>query len=523
MESKLVLDVQDSQISIALAEDGKLVELSRESREATFSVGNIYLAKVKKIMPGLNSAFIDVGYEREGFLHYLDLGLDFSTIKDFFAKHKSSNSSYNMQDVVFKEELPKDAEITSYLKVGDSILVQVVKEPISTKGPRLTTEISIAGRNLVFIPFSNKVSVSTKIKSQGERNRLRKAVLAAKIPNCGAIIRTVAKDKPEEEIISELKSLEQVWKTILDKIQVKKETPYLVYEEMSRVEAILRDRLNANFDQIVVNDRAVYEDLHSYISQIEPERASIVKFYDDTLPIFDVYNLTKQIKSSFGKIVPFKKGAYLVIEHTEALHVIDVNSGVRNKNSNDQEDNAFEVNMAAVDEVARQVRLRDLGGIIIIDLIDMRSAEHKQAVYERMCEMMQNDATKHNVLPLSKFGLMQITRQRVRPATVIDTKEKCPTCGGVGSIRYSLLFIDLLINKIEKVRKEFKYHKFTLFVHPFVYAYMKQGFPSLAFKLRLKYGLLFKILPNQSFSLLEYKFINRRGEEIDVLDAKEMA
>ena len=241
------------------------------------------------------------------------------------------------------------------------------------------------------------------------------------------------------------------------------------------------------------------------------------------MPIFDVYNLTKQIKSSFGKIVPFKKGAYLVIEHTEALHVIDVNSGVRNKNSNDQEDNAFEVNMAAVDEVARQVRLRDLGGIIIIDLIDMRSAEHKQAVYERMCEMMQNDATKHNVLPLSKFGLMQITRQRVRPATVIDTKEKCPTCGGVGSIRYSLLFIDLLINKIERVRKELNYHKFTLFVHPFVYAYMKQGFPSLAFKLRLKYGLLFKILPNQSFSLLEYKFINRRGEEIDVLDAKEMA
>jgi ribonuclease G len=241
------------------------------------------------------------------------------------------------------------------------------------------------------------------------------------------------------------------------------------------------------------------------------------------LPIFDVYNLTKQIKSSFGKIVPFKKGAYLVIEHTEALHVIDVNSGVRNKNSKDQEDNAFEVNMAAVEEVARQVRLRDLGGIIIIDLIDMRTAEHKQAVYERMCEVMENDATKHNVLPLSKFGLMQITRQRVRPATVIDTKEKCPTCGGVGNIRYSLLFIDLLMTKIDWVRHQLNYRKFTLFVHPFVYAYMKQGFPSLVFKLRMKYGLLFKILPNQSFSLLEYKFVNRRGEEIDVTDNREMA
>lgn len=522
MENKLILDVQDSQISIALAEDGKLVEFSRESREATFSVGNIYLARVKKIMPGLNSAFIEVGYEKEGFLHYLDLGLNFSTIKEFFSKQKNSHS-LNMKDVKFLEELPKDDVVSSYLKVGDNILVQVVKEPISTKGPRLTTEISIAGRNLVFIPFSNKVSVSTKIKAQSERNRLRKIVMGAKVPSCGAIIRTVAEGKSDKELLSELKSLEQVWKTILDKVQGKKETPYLVYEEMSRAEAILRDRFNSNFDQIVVNDRAVYEDLHSYISQIEPEKASIVKFYDDTLPIFDVYNLTKQIKSSFGKIVPFKKGAYLVIEHTEALHVIDVNSGVRNRNQNDQEDNAFEVNMAAVEEVARQVRLRDLGGIIIIDLIDMRTAEHKQAVYERMCEVMSNDATKHNVLPLSKFGLMQITRQRVRPATVIDTKEKCPTCGGHGSIRYSLLFIDLLKNKIDWVGKQLKYRKFTLFVHPFVYAYMKQGFPSLVFRLRLKYGFLLKILPNQSFSLLEYKFINRRGEEIDVCDGREMA
>lgn len=519
MESKLILDVQDSQISIALTENDRLVEFSRESRETTFSVGNIYLAKVKKIMPGLNSAFVDVGYEKEGFLHYLDLGLNFSTIKNYFSNYKSSS----MKDVKFFEELPKDDVISSYLKVGDNVLVQVIKEPISTKGPRLTTEISIAGRNLVFIPFTNKVSVSTKIKSNAERNRLRKIVLGAKKNNCGAIIRTVAEGKSEKELIDELKSLYKVWKNLIDKIRKKKETPYLIYEEMSRAEAILRDRFNPNFDQIVVNDKLVYEDLYSYIKQIEPSRASIVKYYEDTLPIFDVYNLTKQIKSSFGKIVPFKKGAYLVIEHTEALHVVDVNSGIRNRNSKDQEDNAFEVNMAAVEEVARQVRLRDLGGIIIIDLIDMRTAEHKQAVYERMCEMMENDATKHTVLPLSKFGLMQITRQRVRPATMVDTKEKCPTCGGVGQIRYSLLFIDLLKNKIETIRKQLKYYKFTLFVHPFVYAYMKQGFPSIILKLRLKYGLLFKVLPNQSFSILEYKFVNKKGEEIDVTDNIEMA
>jgi ribonuclease G len=241
------------------------------------------------------------------------------------------------------------------------------------------------------------------------------------------------------------------------------------------------------------------------------------------LPIFDVYNLTKQIKSSFGRIVPFRKGAYLVIEHTEALHVIDVNSGTRNKSSNVQEENAFEVNMAAVDEIAHQMRLRDMGGIVIIDLIDMRTAEHKQQVYERMCANMKNDSAKHQVLPLTKFGLMQITRQRVRPVTEVETQEVCPTCGGHTKIRSSILFVDWLATKIEMVEKQLKTKRFVLYVHPFVYAYLRQGFWSVLRKWRWKYGFRFRVLPNYDFALLQYKFVDASGNELDVHDNMGMA
>lgn len=523
MESKLILDVNEQQIAIALTEDGRLVEFSKESREASFSVGNIYLAKVKKNMPGLNAAFVDVGYEKDAFLHYLDLGFHFSSAQNFVSGVLNNRKrTPNMNKVQPTEELPKDGLITDYLVGGREVLVQVVKEPISTKGPRLTAEISLAGRGLVLIPFGQKVSISQKIQSNEERFRLKKIIQQAKPANYGVIVRTVAEGKPAEELLNELNVLIKRWEEALDKLRQTQQAPALIVEEIGRAEAILRDHFNPNYDQIVVNDKEVYEAIKSYVALIEPSRASIVKYYDDTLPIFDVYNLTKQIKSSFGKIVPFRKGAYLVIEHTEALHVIDVNSGTRNKSSNVQEDNAFEVNMAAVDEIAHQLRLRDMGGIVIIDLIDMRTAEHKQQVYERMCQNMKSDSAKHQVLPLTKFGLMQITRQRVRPATEVDTLENCPVCHGKGKIRASILFVDFLESRIEMVERQHKTKRFTLFVHPFVYAYLRQGWFSLLHKWRFKYGFFYKVLPNYNFSLLQYQFLDAKGNELDVHDKMEM-
>ena len=523
MESKLILDVNSQQIAIALTEDGRLVEFSKESRDASFSVGNIYLAKVKKLMPGLNAAFVDVGYEKDAFLHYLDLGLHFSSAQQFiqFARNGTKKAP-SMNKVQPTEELPKEGLITDYLVGGKEVLVQVVKEPISTKGPRLTAEISLAGRGLVLLPFGQKVSISQKIQSNEERFRLKKIIQQVKPANYGVIVRTVAEGKSQEELVNELHVLIQRWEDALRVVQQSKQVPSLVLEEIGRAEAILRDHFNPNYDQIVVNDKEVYEAIKSYVSLIEPNRTSIVKYYDDELPIFDVYNLTKQIKSSFGRIVPFRKGAYLVIEHTEALHVIDVNSGTRNKSSNLQEENAFEVNMAAVDEIAHQMRLRDMGGIVIIDLIDMRTSEHKQQVYERMCQNMKNDSAKHQVLPLTKFGLMQITRQRVRPVTEVDTLESCPTCHGSGKIASSILFIDFLASRIEMVEKQLKTKRFVLYVHPFVYAYMKQGFWNILRRWRWKYGWLFKVLPNYNFSLLQYQFVNAEGKELNVQDNVKM-
>lgn len=524
MESKLILDVTPQQISIALTEDGRLVEFSRESREATFSVGNVYLAKVKKVMPGLNAAFVDVGFEKDAFLHYLDLGLYFSSSQQFLTSVLANRKKQpSMNRVQPTEELPKDGVITDYLVGGKEVLVQVVKEPISTKGPRLTAEISLAGRCLVLLPFGNKVSISQKIHAHEERFRLKKILQAAKPQNYGVIVRTVAEGKSAQELTNELEVLIERWEEALRNIQQSKENPLLIIEEIGRAEAILRDHFNPNYDQIVVNDKEVYEAIKSYVKLIEPSRTSIVKYYDDELPIFDVYNLTKQIKSSFGRIVPFRKGAYLVIEHTEALHVIDVNSGTRNKSSNVQEENAFEVNMAAVDEIAHQMRLRDMGGIVIIDLIDMRTAEHKQQVYERMCANMKNDSAKHQVLPLTKFGLMQITRQRVRPVTEVETQEVCPTCGGHAKIRSSILFVDWLATKIEMVEKQLKTKRFVLYVHPFVYAYLRQGFWSVLRKWRWKYGFRFRVLPNYDFALLQYKFVDASGNELDVHDNMGMA
>lgn len=524
MESKLILDVNNEQIAIALTEDGRLVEFSKESRNASFSVGNIYLAKVKKTMPGLNAAFVDVGYEKDAFLHYLDLGTQFTSGQQFIEgvlNHKKRTP--NMNKVQPSEDLPKDGVITDYLVGGKEILVQVVKEPISTKGPRLTAEISLAGRGLVLIPFGNKVSISQKIQSNEERFRLKKLLQQAKPAHYGVIVRTVAEGKSESELVNELHVLIERWEEALHKLQHANQSPTLVLEEVGRAEAILRDHFNPNYDQIVVNDQEVFQAIKSYVGLIEPTRTSIVKFYKDDLPIFDVYNITKQIKSSFGKIVPFRKGAYLVIEHTEALHVIDVNSGTRNKSSNVQEENAFEVNMAAVDEIAHQLRLRDMGGIVIIDLIDMRTSEHKHQVYERMCENMKSDSAKHQVLPLTKFGLMQITRQRVRPVTEVDTLENCPVCHGNGKIRASILFVDFLASRIEMVERQLKTKRFKLYVHPFVYAYLRQGWWSILTQWHFKYGWRFKVLPHYNFSLLQYQVVDAHGAELDVHDKIEMA
>lgn len=423
MTSEVIIDVQQKDISIALLEDKQLVEYQNEPRKASFSVGNIYVAKVKKLMPGLNACFVDVGYERDAFLHYLDLGSQFNSYEKYLKQVESDRK--RLMPFAKAQKLPdldKDGSITQVLKVGQEVLVQIVKEPISTKGPRLTGELSFAGRYLVLIPFGDKVSVSSKIKSGEERARLKQLIHSIKPKNCGVIVRTAAEGKRVAELDAEMKVLTQRWSGAITKAQKTQKRPQLVYEESGRAVAMLRDLFNPTYEHIYVNDEDVMKAVKHYVSLIAPDKTDIVKLYTGKVPIFDNFNVTKQIKSSFGRTVNYKHGAYLIIEHTEALHVVDVNSGNRTREK-EQEANALDVNLGAADELARQLRLRDMGGIIVVDFIDMNLAEDRQMLYERMCKNMQKDRARHNILPLSKFGLMQITRQRVRPAMDVNVEE----------------------------------------------------------------------------------------------------
>jgi len=522
MTSEIVIDVQQKQISIALLEDKNLVEYQNEPRSASFSVGNIYVAKVKKLMPGLNACFVDVGFERDAFLHYLDLGSQFNSHSKYLKQVQSDRKKlYPFAKATRLPDLKKDGSVQTTLTQGQEVLVQIVKEPISTKGPRLTCELSFAGRNLVLIPFGDKVSVSSKIKSGEERARLKQLVQSIKPKNHGIIVRTVAEGKRVAELDAELKVLVKRWEDTLAKVQKAQKLPQLVFEETSRAVALIRDVFNTEFENIYVNDEDVYNEVKSYIHLIAPEKANIVKLYNGKVPIFDNFNVTKQLKSSFGKIVNYKHGAYMVIEHTEALHVVDVNSGNRARSGNGQEANALEVNLGAADELARQLRLRDMGGIIVVDFIDMNLAEDRQMLYERMCKNMQKDRARHNILPLSKFGLMQITRQRVRPAMDVKVEETCPTCLGTGKIKSSILFTEQLERKIDQLVNKIGVKNFYLHVHPYVAAYINKGIVSLKRKWQMKYGWGIHVIPSQKLGFLQYEFYDSKKQFIDMQEENE--
>ena len=523
MTSEVVVDVRPKEISIALLEDKKLVELQKEGKEENFSVGNIYAAKVKKLMPGLNACFVNVGYERDAFLHYQDLGPNFHCYEKFLKqvtsdrKHLPDPGKINLNTI-----LEKEGSVQTSLKVGQELLVQIIKEPISTKGPRLTCELSFAGRLLVLVPFNDKVSVSSKIRSAAERARLRQLVDSIRPKNFGVIVRTVAENKRVAELDKELKVLLKRWENTIKTIQKATAFPKMAYEETSRTVALLRDLFNPTFEQIHVNDKATFEEIKDYIQLIAPDRDDIVKLYSGNVPIFDNFNVTKQIKALFGRTVTYKHGAYLIIEHTEALHVVDVNSGNRSKSADGQEANALDVNLGAADELARQLRLRDMGGIIVVDFIDMKKAENRQALYERMKENMKQDRSKHNILPLSKFGLMQITRQRVRPAMDVTVDETCPSCFGTGVVKSSVLFTDKLESKIAILVNDLGVKKVRLHVHPYVAAFIDKGFVSLKRKWQMKFGFGLKIIPDQSLAFLQYVFYDSENHEIDMKEEDEI-
>ncbi|MBU0487878.1 MAG: Rne/Rng family ribonuclease [Bacteroidetes bacterium] len=514
MNNELIINSSPSEITIALIEDKRLVEIHKERTNKSFSVGDIYMGRVRKIIPGLNAAFVDVGYEKDAFLHYLDLGAQFKSLSKFVkAVNNGKHNGTRLENFQLEGDIEKTGKITNILSSNLQILVQIAKEPISSKGPRITSEISLPGRYIVIIPFSEKISISQKIKEPEERKRLKRLITSIRPANFGIIVRTAAEHKKVAELDADLNDLMAKWDSGIK--QLRQATPrQKIIGELARTSAILRDILNPSFHAVHVNDQTLFEEIRQYISTIDNQRKDIVQLYRGKEPIFEHFGVEKLIKSSFGKTVNVKGGAYLVIEHTEAMHVIDVNSGHRMNAEENQEFNALDVNMEAAAEVGRQLRLRDMGGIIVIDFIDMLQGANRKKLYDHIREVMKNDRAKHNILPPSKFGLVQITRQRVRPEMNIETIEKCPMCSGKGEIQPSILFTDELENNIRYILQEQNEKSIQLVVHPYIYAYLTKGIFSLRWKWAMKYKKRIRLQKLSSYHFFEYHFFNMVGEEI---------
>jgi ribonuclease G len=514
LNKELIINATPTGVEIALLEDKKLVELHNEKTDANFAVGDLYLGKVKKIIPGLNAAFVDVGFEKDAFLHYSDLSPYAKSIIKYTQAAMSDKSENGFDFARFQSEpeIIKTGKINEVLNGKPNVLVQILKEPIAAKGPRLSCELSLPGRFVVVTPFNEIVAVSKKIHSSEERKRLHKIVEAIRPKNFGVIVRTAAEGKSTAELHQDMLSLVETWKTIQANLKGAA-APVRILSEETKTTSILRDLLSADFNRIVVNDKALHEVTQRYIQRIAPDKTDIVTQYKDGLPIFDHFGVTKQVKASFGKTVNLPSGAYLIIEHTEALHVIDVNSGYKSV-SNSQEENALETNLEAAEEISRQLRLRDIGGIIVVDFIDMKLPDNKRKVQEAMDKFMKADRAKHSVLPISKFGLLQVTRQRMRPEVNINTSENCTACNGTGKMTSALLLEDEIENKLVYLASH-AHKKLQLVVHPIIAAYLTKGiFSNKLSKMRKKYGVKLSLEENTNYHLTEFRFFDAQEEEI---------
>ncbi len=512
----LVIRSAGGEVALALLKDKVLSELHRERTERGFAVGDIHLAKVRKVAPGLNAAFVDVGHEKDAFLHYFDLGPQYRNSFKFAKGAVSGNVKTSLlADWKPDPDIPKDGKLADIVSASQSILVQIAKEPISTKGPRLTAEVTLAGRYMVLVPFINKVSISSRLTDETERRRLKDLMQAIRPKNFGVIIRTNAADKNSEDLEADLKTLMQRWDSMFHNLH-NAIAPKKVLGEVDRTNAVLRDVLNKTFTAIHVDDELLAEDIRTTLEKIAPEKAGIVKHYKGKLDIFDNFGINKQIKQAFGKQVMLSSGAYLIIEKTEAMHVIDVNSGSRKGGNQAQEKNALDINIEAAQEIARLLRLRDMGGIICVDFIDLYEPENRRTLHKALKDAMEDDKAKHNVLPPSRFGVIEMTRQRVRPETEIDTSESCPTCKGTGEVQAPVLLIDEIENTLNYLHSEKDMSGLTLCVHPFIHAYLTKGLLSIQRKWYWRWKKWVKVKPEGAHQYLAYSFQDGSGNEVPV-------
>jgi len=525
LKSELIINSTSKGVELAVLEEGKLVELHRDPGEISYRVGDIYLGRVRKVLPNLNAGFIDVGYDRDAFLHHSDLGVQFKTQQKWTKLVMSGKLPVSsIEKFKLESKIDKKGQMKDYVSSSQLVMVQVSKEPISTKGPRLTAEVTLPGRFLVLVPFSDKVNLSSRIKSEKERNRLSSLIKSIRPPGFGIIVRTVAQEKGSADLHSDLSDLMNRWEELFNGLKRAKPGKRIL-GELNKTSTVLRDALRPECELIRVNDETLADQVKTYLGSIGSDKVDIVKFTKDA-DLFNTLSIHRQIKATFGKKVNLQSGAYLIIEQTEAMFVIDVNSGGRKKGASSQEENALQTNIECVEEIARLLRLRDIGGIVAIDFIDMAKKEHNKQLTDAMKLAMKVDKAKHNIAPPSKFGVIELTRQRVRDVANVQTQDRCPSCNGTGAIQAAILVTDTIKSSLKYLSKEEGQKKLTLFVHPILEAYLLKGEPIKVFKgwfgtsIRIEWekelGLTIELESNSSMEILEFNIYNARGEELTI-------
>ena len=515
MKKVILINSIAEDVRIAITEDGKLAEFFLDTPDKERNVGDIYLGKVGKVIPGSRAAFIDLGFQQDAFLHFSDIG---NTLDDYSA---IIGDDSDIEEDDEEEEEPQTNFVSqkdSYHKLpnlerGQDIVVQITKEPVGNKGFRVTSKVSIPGRYLVLIPFEKKIGLSKKIYNPKEKRRLRSIVKSTLPKGFGIIIRTVAAGQEDNLILDDLNTLIQTWNDIQSKLKTIK-APLILHKDVSTTSSVIRDLFKEDISKIIVDSKKIFKDIKLYVDETSPEFSSKLELYNGDQPLFDVYNIEKQIEESIQRKVWLKNGGYIIIEPTEAMTVVDVNSG-KYARHRDQEINSLNTNLESAKEIVRQIRLRDIGGIIVIDFIDLYDEKNRRRLYEDIKREFKNDRAKSTILPVSEFGLVEITRQRIRQNIIHTVSDICPMCSGSGHIQSKSTFLNRIERWITRYKGGNNSMSLTLTVNPYIKHYLSEGFISKFTQLRFKYFLFIKLEEDEKLSLNEFRFYSKKlGKDI---------
>lgn len=518
MVKEIVINSTATQTRVAIVEDGLLADFFVDYPENRRTVGDIYLGKVARVLPGIKAAFIDIGMKHDAFLHFSDIGESTKQLQEIIGE-EDSDVEEDEEDATIKTDVQNKNGSGSLrpqipkLQKGEQILVQITKEPVNNKGVRVSSSISLAGRFCVILPFDGKVGISKKISDFKERKRLRQIARGILPKNYGLIIRTVAKDQPESALRDDLNNLMKTWHEIEAAIKTEK-PPALIYQDMNTTSSVIRDLFTPDITKVFIDSKKLYKQIKNYVSVVQPSLVDKIELFPSGGSIFESFKIEEQIKTLMSRKVPLPSGGYLIIEHTEAMVVVDVNSG-RYAKSKDQELNSLKTDLEAAREIARQLRLRDIGGIIVVDFIDLEEEKNKKKIFDELKKEFRRDRAKVSILPMSDFGLIQITRQRVRQNIMQTMKETCPYCLGSGLLtKHSHILYDLE-DWLKKFKKTSKERSLILKCHPLFAARLREGKDVSLFKLQLKYLVRIKIEEDNNLRIGQLKFISAKtGSEL---------